>query len=812
MKLYRLKKHLLFVSILVCISISHADAQSWVWGREAKSASLTSWGEAEGEHGVAVDASGNTYTTGYFYDTISFGGQTVKGKGLFSGGFYKGINLFLVKYDASGNALWAKQSTQATNTCSAFGNSVALDKAGNVYVTGYFIDTISFGAYTLQAAGRGGSVFVAKYDASGNVLWAKQAVQASSISSGHANSIATDITGNVYITGELVDTISFGSFTLSTTGNYCFFLAKYDASGNVLWAKQGISSGTFRYASGYSVAEDLLGNAYICGDFINSLSIGPFSLNTTQGDAFIAKYDASGNVLWAKQSVTTNPSSACGAFSLTIDGAGGIYITGDFYGNTSFGTFNLTSPASQNDPILAKYTPAGTLLWAKQGTILDANKWYGFSLRSDTLTQGGGYLVLNSEGALRFLPYRLAFGGDTFHLSAPYQSASVILKFDSAGNTLCGSIYCQGDEDDGTGLGVDQTGQYIYLAGDLDTTAIFGPDTLGNAGPIRGEMAFLSRWKSCCGVIPAISKPAAICSGDTITLIAGGGSTYTWNNGATSSSITVTPSSTSTYSVNISKGSCSVTDSVRVTVNQTPVPTISTTQSICPGSTVTLSASGATTYTWVPASGLSCSNCPNPVAGPTTNTTYTVLFTNGTCSAKDSVSVIVKPDVSGTACCNTVIERGSNTTLNVTGAAGGSSFNWTPAEGLSCTSCPDPTASPVNTTTYYVTITDSNGCSRIDTITVEVDCGNVFVPEAFSPNNDGQNDVLYVRGNCIKVMDFKIFDRWGNRVFESNSPGEGWDGRHNNLPMNTGTFVYYLKAIMFDNSTVTKEGNITLIR
>ncbi|HXB13810.1 MAG TPA: gliding motility-associated C-terminal domain-containing protein, partial [Bacteroidia bacterium] len=87
-----------------------------------------------------------------------------------------------------------------------------------------------------------------------------------------------------------------------------------------------------------------------------------------------------------------------------------------------------------------------------------------------------------------------------------------------------------------------------------------------------------------------------------------------------------------------------------------------------------------------------------------------------------------------------------------------------------------------------------------------------FVPNAFSPNNDGQNDVLYVKSPCIKSMDFMIYDRWGNRVFESNNVNNGWDGMYNGQPMNTGTYVYYLDASMLDGSAIKKHGNISLVR
>lgn len=96
----------------------------------------------------------------------------------------------------------------------------------------------------------------------------------------------------------------------------------------------------------------------------------------------------------------------------------------------------------------------------------------------------------------------------------------------------------------------------------------------------------------------------------------------------------------------------------------------------------------------------------------------------------------------------------------------------------------------------------------IDTI----HCGAVYVPNAFSPNGDGHNDMEHVYGNCIESMDFTVFDRWGNKVFESENVKLGWDGTYKGQAMNTGTFVYYMHAAMLDGTIVNKHGNITLVR
>jgi gliding motility-associated-like protein len=111
-------------------------------------------------------------------------------------------------------------------------------------------------------------------------------------------------------------------------------------------------------------------------------------------------------------------------------------------------------------------------------------------------------------------------------------------------------------------------------------------------------------------------------------------------------------------------------------------------------------------------------------------------------------------------------------------------------------------------------VADTSGCkdSACVTITVELPCGEVFVPDAFSPNGDGHNDVECVYGKCIATLYFVIYDRWGNKVFETNDQNQCWDGTYDGKLMNTGEFVYYLNYTLNSGSKVSQKGNITLIR
>jgi len=157
------------------------------------------------------------------------------------------------------------------------------------------------------------------------------------------------------------------------------------------------------------------------------------------------------------------------------------------------------------------------------------------------------------------------------------------------------------------------------------------------------------------------------------------------------------------------------------------------------------------------------------------------------------------------------IDIGTSTTLSPAGSTG--NYIWSPILGLSCSNCLNPNASPINTTTYTVTVTDANGCSASDDVTVFINVvEGVGVPNAFSPNGDGQNDVLLVRGNGIEKINFIVYNRYGQKVFESTNQSEGWDGTHRGKTLNTGVFAFTLEYNFFGQETESLTGTITLMK
>ena len=165
---------------------------------------------------------------------------------------------------------------------------------------------------------------------------------------------------------------------------------------------------------------------------------------------------------------------------------------------------------------------------------------------------------------------------------------------------------------------------------------------------------------------------------------------------------------------------------------------------------------------------------------------------------------------------NSVIDLGDNVTLNLTinPSSGSDVISWSPSTGLSCDDCSNPIASPTETTTYVVTVSNADGCVVTDAAIVVVNnpCGEIFVPTIFSPNEDQLHDELCVLGGCVETISFEIFNRWGERVFKTENPEECWDGTFRGQKLNTGVYVFKAKGTRTDGTTFESAGNVTIVQ
>lgn len=294
--------------------------------------------------GMAVDDNGNVYITGSFRGVITFGTTVLN---TLSGGG-GGDDVFTLKFNTQGEVLWA-HNTGGPSTSSIhgeIGRGIAVDKTGNVYVTGTFEKTGIFGSASFTASGET-DVFVLKYTSSGDLQWAKSFGEANN---DQANDIAVDTHGNTYITG----------FFMAPGNNHDVFITKYDSHGTLQW-KQKVGLSGYDAASG--IAVDGAGNVFITGYFNDMIAFGGITLTSTgSGDIFIAKYDTHGAFQWAKQAGGTQSDFG---HDIAIAPSGHVYIIGDFQGTATFGNAILTSSGS-TDVAIAKYTNNGDFQWVQK--------------------------------------------------------------------------------------------------------------------------------------------------------------------------------------------------------------------------------------------------------------------------------------------------------------------------------------------------------------------------------------------------------------------------------------------------------------
>ena len=373
----------------------------------------------------------------------------------------------------------------------------------------------------------------------------------------------------------------------------------------------------------------------------------------------------------------------------------------------------------------------------------------------------------------------------------------------------------------------------------------FGPgDSIFIAGPVRfynavGSYPVTLIVKDGWGCVGAVTKnvvvnplpvvtasaDTTVCVGDPATLSGYGAVTYNWAPTPVSCSpcqtTQVTPTAVTTYTVTgIDANGCKNTDTVTVYLRTNTISNGWGDTEVCRNVPVPLFDTGGTKYTWIPASGLNNASVYNPVATPSVTTTYTVIAQLGSCIPDTNyVTVIVHQLPTVDAGPDQKLVAGSLAEINATGTLVSSTL-WSPGESLSCDTCLSTVAHNMNTTTYVVTVTSDFGCKDQDTVTIYLFCdeSQIFIPNTFTPNGDGQNDVFYPRGSGVrKVKAFRVYNRWGELLFEKNNftindVSKAWDGTFNGGGARPDVYVWLLDAECDTGEPFFMKGDVTLIR
>ncbi len=343
------------------------------------------YGATAGVTDLVTDAMGNTYITGFFS-----GSFPIKNPPLTSSGGFDG---FVAKLDPTGATVWALQFGDVSNQ---FGRGIALDSMGNVIVTGYFRNGITFGAITLGGLSNDSDqVFLAKLDNDGNTLWLKQFGDPAngSIANQQGYAVAVDPSDNIIFAGQFNHQLDLGNGApIAVKGNTDAFIAKIDKTGtNILYGKGYGAAGSTLTAT--RIAVDSGGSASFIGSFTGSVNFGfggPTAANAMGPDAFLLRVSSGGSSAWVK---TFGNGKKITFHDVKVDSTGNVVLVGGFQGVVNIGTKTLTVPNAgiQSNAFVAQLSSAGTTNWALQ---------YGNSIANAAGASVLGSLGINPSGEI----------------------------------------------------------------------------------------------------------------------------------------------------------------------------------------------------------------------------------------------------------------------------------------------------------------------------------------------------------------------------------------------------------------------------
>lgn len=280
------------------------------------------------------------------------------------------------------------------------------------------------------------------------------------------------------------------------------------------------------------------------------------------------------------------------------------------------------------------------------------------------------------------------------------------------------------------------------------------------------------------------------------------------------------PVTTTTYILTATEGACSASDAVTVVVNPAPVADAGSNTAICFGKETQLNGSGGTSYSWSPATFLDNAAISDPtVIKPSSSITYSLTVKDDNqCSSLRSATVIVTvtPPAKVFAGNDTAVVIGQPLLLDAIDVnnSGFSQFSWSPVYGLNDPLIQQPVAVLDKSVVYIVMASTPDGCSGLDTISIKVYArADIYVPNAFTPNGDGHNDIIRAIPVGIKAFSyFVIFDRWGRQVFHTTNPGIGWDGAINGTLLQAGNFVWMAAGLDYQGHSIQRKGTLLLVR
>lgn len=648
---------------------------AYVWAKKIGNAN------SEKVNDVSIDALGNIYITGSYQGTVDIDPAATIVNLISTSG---SRDAFIAKYTSAGALVWGKSLGGAF---ADEGSEIDIDASNSLYVAGTFSGTADFDpsatTKTVTIFGGSNDVFIGKYDNLGNMLWAT-----SIGGNGYENATGikyNSVNGFLYLTGTYSGantdlSPNFAGYTYTCSGGTDIFVTRLNASNGDGSLITGVIS-----SSGFEVTDDLEidgnGEILISGSFGSAVDFdvttggtstaGPTGFN----DGFIVKYNPFFSFIFQKQITHPTNSGYTSIKSIKVDGLNNIYIGGSFIDETDFNpgvavSSYSTSDLYDPDCFVSKYNSAGNFIWAKKWGTLDLAN-FAEEVTSIALDNAGNVYSCGTFGGsvstfCDFDPsvgtYNVTHNGD---VDAFVHKLSCTLPSTATATSNLTSK-CIGSA----------TSSTFAVSSALEAGVTYSWSTIGGSGilfsPTTGTLTTMSftanatfsivlNTTNACGTttnivqtfsalplpnVTASASPTAVCTGSLLTLNGSGATTYTWSNSVTNG-VAFTHSGTNIYTVTGTDGNgCQKTNTITITALANPTVAITGKNLICLNKPNTLTASGASTYTWLPSSTVSASI----IAQPTLNTTYTVNATasngcNGSSTFAVNLVMPVTPDI-----------------------------------------------------------------------------------------------------------------------------------------------------------------------
>jgi gliding motility-associated-like protein len=831
--------HKLYLSLLLFLIGEIATAQLPVlqWAKAFHASNMYNYTSYSNGRSIGVDQQGNVYAAGLFTNTVDFDpGPNVY---TLAAGGYGERAIYISKLASDGNFVWAKQLPVLVE----FGNiELKIDNEGNILLASDLRHPADMdpgpGVHMMKPIGAK-DAFVIKLNSDGNLLWVKQ-FGGPGDTVPNANVLAADKDNNVIICGGFNATVDFDpgpdSYNLTSSAHIQSYIVKLSSKGDFIWAKQfGNSPVVHNNANITDIECDAQGNLLTIGNFGGTCDFDPGApvyplISISYRDGFVAKLDAAGNFVWAKKigNIQNDPYRFVQPMGIDIDGMNNIVTAGYFTGTHDFdpgaGVQSRSSNNGTYDVFILKLNGQGDFSWVK--FINSSESETGNDVAVDN--EDNIYTIGSFGKSVDFDP-----GPGDFTINSPHYGAEALIKLSPEGNFIYAAPFQSINY--GTALFrrmvVDHSKSiYItgYIAGVLDFDP--GPEVFPFNG-LNGQSPFVLKLNKCKNMTYATlhintcnsytlnnerfdssgiyrrTIPNSLGCDSLITLRLTINKKFTRQTKAICEGESLFAGGTNQYRAGVYKDTlqtregCDSIVTTHLTVHPNPTPDLGKDKDLCSNTQLSITPGTFASYLWQNASTSSSFTIQEPG-------TYWVKVTNSfQCTATDTLIVgsMLPAPAHFLKEKDSICKYGK---VELIPASKYVDYHWSTGANASRISVQQPG-------TYWLTVTDENGCSGKDSIDIfSKQCiTGIYFPNAFTPNHDGKNDVFRASVyENLKDFSLQVYNRWGELVFQTTDPSKGWDGRHKGVLQGNEAYVWLCRYQSENGASKTERGTVMVLR